>query len=114
MEGKDEKAAFKESLKAIDEKYNPQEDEFKPSDKEAVGYSSDFAVYNKLCAPKNMMKSFKMPDAKTILAWLTFISEALPILLDILNKLPKPEQKPEQTPAQTPNSNPTEELNQVA
>ena len=80
------------NLKAIDEKYNPQEDEFKPSDKEAVGNSSEFMMLSTVAARKGVMKSFKMPDAKTILAWLTFISEALPILLDILNKLPKPEQ----------------------
>ena len=100
-QGKSEGEAFKNSLKAINEKYNPQEDEFKSELHDTVGCSTEGCV-GKLGSAGHMMKSIKLPSGKTILKWLNFIAEALPILLQIIDKLPKPEQKP------------AENLNQVA
>lgn len=99
-QGKSEGEAFKNSLKAIDEKYNPQEDKFQSQEK--VGISHEFCDRQYLGSAKNMMKAVKLPSGKTVLKWLNFIAEALPILLQIIDKLPKPEQKP------------AENLNQVA
>lgn len=91
-QGKSEAEAFKNSLKAIDEKYNPQEDKFQA--KESVGMSHELCGVEKLGCAKNMMKAVKLPNGKTVLKWLNFIAEALPILLQILDKLPKSEPKP--------------------
>lgn len=100
-QGKSEGEAFKNSLKAIDEKYNPKEDEYKTNPQQTVGCSIEGCV-EKLGGTNYMMKSIKLPSGKTVIGWLKFIAEALPILLEIIDKIPKPEKTP------------TEELNQVA
>ena len=41
-----------------------------------------------------MMKAIKLPSSKTVLKWLKFIAETLPILLEIINNLPKSDKKP--------------------
>ena len=99
-QGKSEGEAFKNSLKAIDEKYNPKEDEYKTNPQQTVGCSTEGCV-GKL-GGAHMMKSIKLPSGKTVIGWLKFIAEALPILLEIIDKIPKSEKKP------------AEEINQVA
>lgn len=92
--GKSETEAFRSSLKAIDEKYNPQEDEYKSEMHDAVGCSLERCSVGKLGSVQNVMKSIKLPSSKTVLKWLNFIAETLPILLEIINNLPKSDNKP--------------------
>ena len=92
--GKSETEAFRSSLKAIDEKYNPKEDEFKAEMHETVGCTLEHCNVAKLGSVHNVMKSVKLPNGKTILKWLNFIAEALPIILQIIDRIPKQEPKP--------------------
>lgn len=66
-EGKSEKEAFLGSLKAIDEKYNPQKDELSIRYENAVG-------------AKYTAKAFKMPSAESTKKWLEVIAFAVPII----------------------------------
>lgn len=93
-QGKSETEAFKNSLRAIDEKYNPKEDEFRTEKGSTVGQASALHNTEKLGGAMSMMKAIKLPSSKTVLKWLKFIAETLPILLEIINNLPKSDKKP--------------------
>lgn len=93
-QGKSETEAFKNSLKAIDEKYNPTEDEFRTEKESTVGKTSALHDTEKLGSTMSMMKAIKLPSGKTVLKWLKFIAETLPILLEIINNLPKSDKTP--------------------
>ena len=74
QEGVSEKEAFKNSLKAIDEKYNPQTDKFESTKCETVGCAQPEHLY---------AKAFKMPkiDPEAVKVWLEIIEKALPVVL---------------------------------
>ncbi len=93
-QGKEEQEAFQESLKAIDEKYNPEEDAFQLSEKQGMPVYCESPV-GKMAS----LKAFKLPSAESVVAWLTIISTALPKVLEIIDMLPKP-QTPEPSVAQ--------------
>ena len=92
--GKDEQTAFQEALKAIDEKYNPQEDEVK------LNKAEDVQFENCANSVKNVLHSkainFKMPSLETIVKWLGYIADVLPMILKIIEKLPTTNAKPEE------------------
>lgn len=71
-EGVDKKEAFKNSLKAIDEKYNPQADKFECS-KELADTANQ------------KLKACKMAkiDPKTAESWLKLIEKAIPVILSM-------------------------------
>lgn len=71
QEGVSEKEAFKNSLKAIDEKYNPKADKFECKMNDAVGMSTE------------CLKAAKMPklDPSNVKVWLEIIEKALPVVL---------------------------------
>lgn len=79
-QGKSEKEAFLQSLKAIDEKYNLEKD--------TVQFSYDTAGTYK-CA--------KSIDPETAMKWLDVISKAVPIVINfvdwLLDKLPSSDNK---------------------
>ena len=84
--GKDEQTAFQEALKAIDEKYNPQEDEVKLNKAEDVQFencekSKENILYSKAI-------NTKMLSLEDVLKWLRYIAKILPTLLDIIEQLP--------------------------
>ncbi|MBQ8886201.1 MAG: hypothetical protein IJY61_00680 [Candidatus Gastranaerophilales bacterium] len=80
QEGVSEKEAFKNSLKAIDEKYNPQADKFQSTTNDAVGCSQP----QYLCA-----KAFKMPklDPEDVKVWLEIIEKAIPVVLSCVTAI---------------------------
>ena len=103
QEGVSEKEAFKNSLKAIDEKYNPKADKFECKMNDAVGMSTE------------CLKAAKMPklDPSNVKVWLEIIEKALPVILTcvtaienfidwlIEHKAPKNEQSVMQESLQT-------------
>jgi uncharacterized protein with von Willebrand factor type A (vWA) domain len=72
QEGVTEKEAFKNSLKAINEKYNPDKDMFCTCDT-TVGSSSTMI--------KQSVQSVKKPNPETVKVWLEIIEKALPVIL---------------------------------
>ena len=90
--GKDEQTAFQEALKAIDEKYNPQEDEVKLSNTGNVQYENCANPMENAFHLKAMKA--KMPSWETILKWLGYIADVLPTILDIISKLPTTNAEP--------------------
>ena len=70
QEGVEEKEAFKNSLKAIDEKYNPKADKFECAKRDSVGMFTE-------CL-KAAKKSLNPETAKV---WLEIIEKALPVVL---------------------------------
>ena len=71
QEGVSEKEAFKNSLKAIDEKYNPQADKFQ------------CANYECAKMPTGGLKGLKTAklDPEAVKVWLEIIEKALPVVL---------------------------------
>ena len=70
QEGVEEKEAFKNSLKAIDEKYNPKADKF------------ECAKMDSVSMPTQCLKAAKMSlNPETVKAWLEIIEKALPVIL---------------------------------
>ena len=100
--GKDEQTAFQEALKAIDEKYNPQEDEVK------LNKAEDVQFENCANSVKNVLHSkainFKMPSLETIVKWLGYIADVLPMILKIIEKLPTTNAKPDAKPEEQANT----------
>ena len=78
QEGVSEKEAFKNSLKAIDEKYNPEEDMFCACDT-AVGSSSKMI--------KQSVQGVKKPNPETVKVWLEIIEKALPVILTCITAI---------------------------
>ena len=78
QEGTTEKEAFKNSLKAIDEKYNPEEDMFCACDT-AVGSSSKML--------KQSVQGVKKTNPETVKVWLEIIEKALPVILTCITAI---------------------------
>ncbi len=84
--GVGEEEAFHESLKAIDEKYNPQEDTVQFSEKQSMPKLGETSI-----GKCSSVKAIKLPSAESVVAWLTLISTVLPKILEIIDMLPKPQ-----------------------
>ena len=70
QEGVSEKEAFKNSLKAIDEKYNPKADKFECTKMDSVGMSTQYLKAAKISL-----------NPETVKVWLEIIEKALPVVL---------------------------------
>ena len=72
QEGVTEKEAFKNSLKAINEKYNPDKDMF-------CTYNTALDSSSKML--NQSVQSVKKPNPETVKVWLEIIEKALPVIL---------------------------------